>query len=84
MEEYLRKVLRERAKRNVNSPTREDWLSIAKSDKNYDSKNKRSQEATEQQAKALEMMDKKLLSVLTGGAGTGKTTVVRSFSVRKR
>lgn len=79
MEEYLRKVLRERAKRNVNSPTREDWLSIAKSDKNYDSKNKRSQEATEQQAKALEMMDKKLLSVLTGGAGTGKTTVVRSF-----
>ena len=30
-------------------------------------------------AKALEMMDKKLLSVLTGGAGTGKTTVVRSF-----
>lgn len=54
MEEYLRKVLRERAKRNVNSPTREDWLSIAKSDKNYDSKNKRSQEATEHQAKALE------------------------------
>jgi ATP-dependent exoDNAse (exonuclease V) alpha subunit len=25
------------------------------------------------------MMDKKRLSVLTGGAGTGKTTVVRSF-----
>lgn len=79
MEKFLRTVLRERAKRNVNSPTCEDWLSIAKSDKNYDPTNKRSQEATEQQAKALEMMDKKLLSVLTGGAGTGKTTVVRSF-----
>lgn len=79
MEEFLRKVLRERAKRDVKKPTGEDWLSLAMSDKNYDPTNERSQQATEQQAKALEMMDKKRLSVLTGGAGTGKTTVVRSF-----
>ena len=43
----------------LKKPTGEDWLSLAMSDKNYDPTNERSQQATEQQAKALEMMDKK-------------------------
>lgn len=79
MEDDVRKTLLGRAKRKVRKPTGEDWLKIAQSDPNYDASNPRSRQATEQQAQALEMMDKKRLSVLTGGAGTGKTTVVRSF-----
>lgn len=79
MEDDVRKTLLGRAKRKVRKPTGEDWLKIAQSDPNYDASNHRSIQATEQQAQALEMMDKKRLSVLTGGAGTGKTTVVRSF-----
>ena len=35
--------------------------------------------ATRQQIEALEMMTDRKLSVLTGGAGTGKTTVVETF-----
>lgn len=79
METEVRKVLIGRAKRKVRKPTGEDWLKIAQSDPNYNASNPRSQQATEQQVQALDMMDKKRLSVLTGGAGTGKTTVVRSF-----
>ena len=76
---FFGKCYEKEQRESVKKPTGEDWLSLAMSDKNYDPTNERSQQATEQQAKALEMMDKKRLSVLTGGAGTGKTTVVRSF-----
>ena len=79
MEDFLRKVLRERASKEVKKSTDEDWLALSKSTGYYDPDNSRSKQATEQQAKALEMMDRHRLSVLTGGAGTGKTTVVRSF-----
>lgn len=79
MEEKLRNILNKRARKSVKHPIHEDWLAIARSDENYDPEIKESVDATQQQAEALMMMAGKRLSVLTGGAGTGKTTVVRSF-----
>lgn len=79
MEEKLRSILLKRAKKVVKHPLNEDWLTIVQSDKNFNPSNQRSVAATKQQAEALQMMGDKRLSVLTGGAGTGKTTVVRSF-----
>ena len=79
MEEKLRSILSKRAAKGVKKKIDEDWEAIAKRDKNYDPGNERSVSATQQQIEALQKMAAKRLSVLTGGAGTGKTTVVRSF-----
>lgn len=79
MEEKLRSVLLRRAAKSVKKPVDEDWETIAASDPNYNPRDEKSSRATRQQIQALKMMASKRLSVLTGGAGTGKTTVVRSF-----
>lgn len=79
MEERLRSILSKRAKKNVRIPVTENWIEILHNDPHFDPKSERSVRAAEQQAKALEMMAAKRLSVLAGGAGTGKTAVVRSF-----
>lgn len=84
MEDKLRKVLLKRAVKTVKKPIEENWDAIAKNDKNYNPNNERSRRATAQQIEALRMMASKRLSVLTGGAGTGKTTVVRSFLSSKQ
>ncbi|MDE6084174.1 MAG: AAA family ATPase, partial [Muribaculaceae bacterium] len=79
MERKLESVLRKRAGRDVKNPVKDDWLRIVQSNSNYDRNNDISVKAAEQQAQALAMMGCKKLSVLAGGAGTGKTAVVRSF-----
>lgn len=79
MDEKLRSILLKRARKNVRHPLEENWLAIVQRDKNFNPANQRSIAATKQQAEALKMMGDKRLSILTGGAGTGKTTVVRSF-----
>lgn len=79
MERKLESVLRKRAMKDVKNIVIEDWLNIVRSNPNYNSRSERSKQASEQQAAALAMMARKRLSVLAGGAGTGKTAVVRSF-----
>lgn len=79
MERKIESVLRKRAMKNVKNPVDEDWLRIVESNENYNGDNERSVKAAQSQAEALAMMARKRLSVLAGGAGTGKTAVVRSF-----
>ena len=79
MERWLSKRLLARAKTSVRNNLKEDWEARAKSSSYYDKNNENSCEATRQQIEALKMMADKKLSVLTGGAGTGKTTVVETF-----
>ena len=79
MEGYLRQVFKERAKSNVKFPLKEDWATRVKSVKGYKEEDERSVEAAKTQIKALEMFGKKKLCVLTGAAGTGKTSVVEAF-----
>lgn len=79
MEELLRRILLRRAAKEVRRPVPDNWEAMAKACTGYNPQNARSVSATAQQTEALRMMASKRLSVLTGGAGTGKTTVVRSF-----
>lgn len=79
MEEYLREILKARAKSNVKIPLKEDWASQVKSVAGYNEKDERSVEAAKTQIKALEMFGLKKLCVLTGAAGTGKTSVVEAL-----
>ena len=79
MERYLSKKLLARANASVSTKLDEDWEVRAKTSSYYDANNENSREATRQQIEALKMMSDKKLSVLTGGAGTGKTTVVETF-----
>lgn len=79
MEAYLRQVFKERAKANVKTPLEEDWVTKVKSVAGYNEKDERSVEAAKTQIKALEMFGKKKLCVLTGAAGTGKTSVVEAL-----
>jgi ATP-dependent exoDNAse (exonuclease V) alpha subunit len=79
-EDYLRKVLPARALKEVPS-TNADWKSliieaIEKSGPKFDSHNKRYISALEDQATALERITTRRLSVLTGRAGTGKTSTL--------
>lgn len=79
-EEYLQKILRARAGRLLGS-LEVDWKSllvdaIRDSGGYYDDKNSRHISALEEQAKALEKITTKKLSVLVGRAGTGKTSVL--------
>lgn len=79
MESYLRDVFVARAKKSVKTPLNEDWSSRVKSVAGYDPTDERSVRAAETQIRALEMFASKRLSVLTGAAGTGKTSVVEAF-----
>lgn len=79
MERWLSKRLLARAKTSVRVELNENWETRAKVSSYYDESNENSREATRQQIEALKMMADKKLSVLTGGAGTGKTTVVETF-----
>ena len=80
IEQYLAKVFRARASKSVRQPIKEDWESIVKgSVTGYDNKNGRSRKAAEDQICALKMFSEKRLSLLSGPAGTGKTTVVKAF-----
>ena len=91
MEGYLRDRFKQRALKSVRTTLQEDWSSIVKSVAGYDANDERSVSAAETQIRALEMFAKKRLCVLTGAAGTGKTSVVEAFlksqqiqSTRKR
>ena len=79
MESYLRDRFKQRAQRSVKNPLQEDWNSRVKSVAGYDANDKRSVSAADTQIRALEMFGKKRLCVLTGAAGTGKTSVVEAF-----
>lgn len=79
MEKYLRNIFKARVQKNVKTPLQEDWRSKVKSVAGYDANDKRSVSAAETQIRALEMFGKKRLCVLTGAAGTGKTSVVEAF-----
>lgn len=79
MENKLESILLKRAKKDVSNPSNEDWLKVIQSSKFYNPSSPISVEAAKQQLAALEIMDHKRLSVLSGGAGTGKTAVVSFF-----
>ena len=79
MESFLRSVFKARTQRNVKTPLCEDWNSKVKSVAGYDENDERSVSAAETQIRALEMFANKRLCVLTGAAGTGKTSVVEAF-----
>ena len=79
MEKYLRQVFKDRAKSNVKTTLKEDWAIRVKYVKGYNEKDERSVESAKTQIKALEMFGKKRLCVLTGAAGTGKTSVVEAL-----
>lgn len=57
-----------------------DWLAALKSKRNFGSpKFERDHAALDEKQKALEILFSRRLSVLTGGAGTGKTSVIKVF-----
>jgi len=79
MESCLREIFKARSQKRVRVPLDEDWNSKVTSVGGYDSTNDRSKNAAKVQIQALEMFAKKRLCVLTGAAGTGKTSVVEAF-----
>ena len=79
MERWLQKRLSARAAKDVKEPLSEDWASLVKNSIAFDASNPQSVMAVKDQAKALEIISSRRLSVLTGPAGTGKTTVVKAF-----
>ncbi len=79
-EEKLGKVLRARCARDI-APPKVDWkklivAAVEASGQKVDSTSARHKAALEEQAKALEAVCSRRLSVLTGNAGTGKTSVI--------
>lgn len=85
MEEFLRTRLIARANHEVEKQTGENWDKVViTSIDGYDKNNQRSVDAANKQVLAVKMFDKKKLSVLTGSAGTGKTTVVKAFLSSKQ
>ena len=76
---FLRKKFSKRAKAIVKCPVSDNWETLIKGINGYDENNERSKRAAEDQIKALQMFSQKKLCVLTGSAGTGKTSVVKSF-----
>lgn len=80
IDDYLRKIFKGRASKDVKSPVKEDWNTIVKASiDDYNEANERCRNAVADQVKALEMFCSKRLSVLAGPAGAGKTTVVKAF-----
>jgi ATP-dependent exoDNAse (exonuclease V) alpha subunit len=78
-EDLLRKLVLARAAKELPS-LGEEWADLVgqalKKNKNVDLSSSRSKEATEEQAQALGRITCRKFSVLTGKAGTGKTTVM--------
>lgn len=79
-EEKLAKILRARCARDI-SPPKVDWkklivAAVEASGQKVDAASARHKAALEEQAKALEVVCSRRLSVLTGNAGTGKTSVI--------
>jgi len=78
-EDQLRKILAARAAKIVPS-LGEEWeklvAKVLKKDSKADPSSPRSTAATAEQASDLEAVTRRKLSVLTGKAGSGKTTVV--------
>lgn len=79
-EEKLAKILRARCAKSI-EPPKADWKtliteSIQTNGQKINPRNPRHLAALEEQAKALRKICSRRLSVLTGGAGTGKTSVV--------
>lgn len=79
-EERLRKILRSRAEKELAS-TGAAWpkllvKAIRESGSKVDESNSRHRDALKEQAEALERITSRKLSVLTGRAGTGKTSVL--------
>jgi len=80
MEDFLKSRLEARAKTLVSAPVKENWDDIViRAITNYREDNPRSVEAAKKQIEAVKTFCQKKLSVLTGSAGTGKTTVVKAF-----
>lgn len=79
MERWLQKRLTARAARDVKVPLSVDWASLVKKSIAFDATNSQSVMAVQDQTRALEIISSRRLSVLTGPAGTGKTTVVKAF-----
>ena len=85
IERYLAKIFAARAAKSVRNPIKEDWESLVKGAiDNYDETNARSRQAANDQIRALHMFSEKRLSLLSGPAGTGKTTVVKAFLKSKQ
>ena len=85
IDDYLRKILKGRASKDVKSPLKEDWNTIVKASiDGYNEANERCRNAVADQVKALEMFCSKRLSLLAGPAGTGKTTVVKETLTRQK
>jgi ATP-dependent exoDNAse (exonuclease V) alpha subunit len=78
-EDQLRKILIARAAKVVPA-VGEEWEQLVKktlkNDKRAEVASERSQEATREQSGCLEIVTRRRLSLLTGKAGTGKTTVM--------
>ena len=83
-ESFLRKRFVQRAKKEVKVEIIENWDNLVKGVDGYDPNNERSCSAANDQIRALKMFSQKRLSVLTGPAGTGKTTVVKAFLSSKQ
>jgi hypothetical protein len=90
-EERLAKILRARCAKSI-EPPKANWKkliaqAIEESGQKIDPRNARHKAALEEQAQALEKICSRRLSILTGGAGTGKTSVigglVRSSALQK-
>ena len=79
IEQFLRKCFEQRAKKCVKNSVSENWDSLVEGIDGYDPSNERSKSAAQDQIRALKMFSNKRLSVLTGAAGTGKTTIVKAF-----
>lgn len=79
MEQWLQKRLAARASKEVKTPLKEDWSTLVKMSIGYAETNQQSVMAANDQINALNIIVSRRLSVLTGPAGTGKTTVVKAF-----
>ena len=74
-EQEINQLVKRRASRS-NQGNDLDWQ-FALREQFGNSRGERDDRAREEKVSALEILDKRRLSVLTGGAGTGKTSVVR-------
>ncbi len=79
-EERLRKVLLARAAKEIPC-VKEDWAKRA--GHRFDSKVQRHRDALTEQVKALDDLTRRRLTVLVGGAGTGKTSVMGALVASK-
>ena len=79
-EDQLRKILRARVEARINEP-QADWPTLLKraiidTGAKFNPSNPRHTDALNEQAKALKSITSRKLTVLTGKAGTGKTSVL--------